>query len=204
MVGEGLLWNEQWRAKRGVWSCVDGRQTMVYRPLAAASQIVDESTIILQTAAQMVSGNAVYDIVEGLGRLEGQLAACYDGQGVIHVPVALASTLIAWNLVEPRNGQMVTTTVGNIVIFGGGYTGTAPSAPLDPSPATTQWIYATGAMFIYRSTATVFPIRDSFDRAENTVKAIAERTYVLGWDCCHYAVQVSMGGEVAGSSGLST
>ena len=31
------------------------------------------------------------------------------------------------------------------------------------------------------------------DKAKNTFKAIADRRYVLGWDCCHLAVQVNLG-----------
>ena len=66
------------------------------------------------------------------------------------------------------------------------------------------WMYATGSMFVYRGRPVILPIRDSQDRTDNTVRAIAERTYVLGWDCCHYAVPVSIGGVVTGAAGSAT
>jgi len=204
VVGDGLLRTEQEQVERALWTGQSGGQNVVFPHLAANTAFVDEENITLQTAAVSVSGTAMYDVVEGLGRLEAMLASCYGGLGVIHVPVALASTLMAWNLITPVGNKMITTTMGNTVVLGAGYPGTPPSAPLDPSPAVGQWMYATGNMFIYRSRARIIPIRDSIDRSENTVKAIAERTYVIGWDCCHYAVLVSMGGEVAGSSGSSS
>jgi hypothetical protein len=203
VVGDGLLRTEQEQVERALWTGIAGGQNVVFPHLAASAAISDEDGILLQTAGVSVSGNAVYDITEGLGRLEGLLASCYGGQGVIHAPATLAATFAAQGLVKPQGTKML-TALGNIVVFGAGYPGTSPSAPLDPSPATSQWMYATGAMFIYRSRATIIPKRDSIDRAENTVKAIAERTYVIGWDCCHYAVQVTVGGEVAGSSGTTS
>jgi len=63
------------------------------------------------------------------------------------------------------------------------------------------WIYLTGQVFAYRSSAEEFDFKSSFNRAENTAYMIAERTYVLGWDCCHYAVPVSVGGIVTGVVG---
>jgi hypothetical protein len=203
VVGDGLLRTEQEQVERALWTGIAGGQQVVFPRLAANATVFDEGNIQLQTAAVSVSGSAIYDVVEGLGRLEGMLASCYGGQGVIHAPAALAASFAAEHLLTQVGNKLV-TSLGNTVVFGAGYPGTPPSAPLDPSPAVGQWMYATGAMFIYKSRATVIPIRDSIDRGENTVKAIAERTYVIGWDCCHYAVLVSMGGEVAGSSGTSS
>jgi hypothetical protein len=203
VVGDGLLRTEQEQVERALWTGVAGGQTAVFPHLAANATVFDESNIQLQTAAVSVSGTATYDVVEGLGRLEAMLASCYGGQGVIHAPTALASSFASMMLVTQQGNKLV-TNLGNTVVFGAGYPGTSPSAPLDPSPAASQWMYATGAMFIYRSRATIIPIRSSLDRGENTVKAIAERTYVIGWDCCHFATQVTMGGTVAGSSGTSS
>jgi hypothetical protein len=203
VVGDGLLRYEEEQVERAFWTGQSGGQNVVFPHLAANTAFVDEENITLQTAAVSVSGTAIYDVTEGLGRLEGMLADCYGGTGIIHAPASLAATFAAQGLVKPQGNKMV-TALGNIVVFGAGYPGTPPSAPLDPSPAVGQWMYATGNMFIYRSRARIIPIRDSIDRAENTVKAIAERTYVLGWDCCHFAVLVTMGGEVAGSSGTTS
>jgi hypothetical protein len=60
-------------------------------------------------------------------------------------------------------------------------------------------MYATGAVFYFRGDVMVNPRAESLDRSVNTVKMIAERTYVLGWDCCHFAVQTSLGGIPTGT-----
>jgi hypothetical protein len=33
---------------------------------------------------------------------------------------------------------------------------------------------------------------------------VAERTYVVAWDCCHFALPISIGGVVGGAVGAST
>jgi hypothetical protein len=68
------------------------------------------------------------------------------------------------------------------------------------------WIYGTGPVFGYRGMepgpdgqlTDQYDIRDWLDRSENTMKVIAERTYLLGYDCCLFAVAVSLGGIVTG------
>jgi hypothetical protein len=87
----------------------------------------------------------------------------------------------------------MTTKNGNKVAIGGGYPGSGPDGA--PRAANTTWLYATGNVFGYRSNVRVRAPQgaESIDRSNNTIKMIAERTYVLGWDCCHFAVQAFLG-----------
>ena len=142
----------------------------------------------MQTVASPAVTGA--DAAHALGELEADLADCYSGQGIIHVPRVALPTLAAWNLVEERDGRLY-TTAGNLVVVGGGYTGSGPdgSAPA----AGTAWIYATGAVFGYRGDVQVTSPRDSIDRSANTMRMIAERTYVLGFECCHLAAHIVLG-----------
>lgn len=198
-VNESFTQSEQRQVEQAFWTGVAGGQNVVY-PHLAANAVVTDSSVTLQTAATtVVSGSAPLDIVEAMGRIQGELAACYDGVGIIHVPRSLEPALSAQNLII-NEGFRYRTPQGNIVVLGAGYTGSSPAGVLSDS---SKWIYATGAMFIYRG-----PMRTTtgelFDRDNNLAKAMAERSYVLGWDCCHLAVNVTMGGEIAGTAGAAT
>lgn len=167
--------------------------------LAANAQILDANQIVLQNAAsQVVTGTGV-DVTDGLGQLESALATCYGGTGVIHIPLAVLPTFNAWNLVV-RDGPVLRTVKGNLVVAGSGYPGTSPAGA---APAAGQtWIYATGAVFGYRSDVWTVSMPETFDRAKNTVRSLAQRTYVLGYECCLLAAQVATGVPATGGGGI--
>lgn len=170
------------------WTGSAGAQQVVFPHLASDSVVTDASGITLQTAASVcVTG---VDVVRGLGELENCLSDCYSGRGVIHIPVQALASFVAWNLVEERDGGLF-TTAGNRVVVSGGYTGSGPDGTLPPAGST--WIYATGAVFGYRGETRFTRERDSFDRAENSMQMIAERTYVIGFECCHLAALINLG-----------
>lgn len=203
VVGDLLTQSEQWQVERAFWTGLAAGVPVVYPHLAANTELEDAHNIILQTAATEIvtgGGAGALDVVEALGRLEGAIANCYDGVPVIHAPRVLAAAFVSEGLIT-REGPRYRTASGSIVVFGAGYPGTSPDGV---ETAGVTWMYATGSMFVYRGRPVILPIRDSQDRTDNTVRAIAERTYVLGWDCCHYAVPVSIGGVVTGAAGSAT
>lgn len=180
---------EQQQVEAAFWTGTAGAQEVVFPHLAADAEVLDAQGIVLQTvASECVTG---VDVVHALGELEQCLADCYAGQGVIHIPRSALPTFAAWNLVREVDGQLL-TTAGNVVVVGGGYTGSSPAGAA-PAAGTT-WIYATGAVFGYRSDEVFFTnVRDSLDRAENTIAMIAERTYVIGFECCLLAALINLG-----------
>lgn len=200
-----LAMSEPWQVERAVWTGFAGStpsspgQDVVYPHLAADTEVLDASDILLQTAAINVTGAGSVGIVGdltnidiSLGLLEAALANCYDGIGIIHVPQLAVPTLDAWGLIK-TNGPVMKTLNGNKVAVGAGYDGSGPDG--SARVGNTIWMYATGNVICYRS-----PIRvrapqgaQAFDRSNNTMRMIAERTYVLGWDCCHFAVQTALG-----------
>jgi hypothetical protein len=194
---KALAQSEQYQVERAIWTGQADGTTIVFPHLAADTQIFDSSGYLLQSAATLPVTGTGLDVVEALGRLEGSLADCYNGVGVIHIPRDLVAAFQNENLIIV-DGPRYKTANGNIVVLGSGYTGSAPDGTSSDSY---MWIYGTGMPFIYRGPITVMRARDSIDRATNTLMAIAERTYVIGWDCCHVAVSVSLGGIVAGTSG---
>ena len=188
VAGDALARVEAQQVEAAFWTGTAGAQTLVFPHLAANAEVLDAQDIVLQTVASPAVTGA--DAAHALGELEADLADCYSGQGIIHVPRVALPTLAAWNLVEERDGRLY-TTAGNLVVVGGGYTGSGPdgSAPA----AGTAWIYATGAVFGYRGDVQVTSPRDSIDRSANTMRMIAERTYVLGFECCHLAAHIVLG-----------
>ena len=54
-------------------------------------------------------------------------------------------------------------------------------------------MYATGAAFGYRSNVFFTQVRDSLNRATNTLRMQAERTYLIGFECCHLAAHTVLG-----------
>lgn len=199
LINQTMLRAEGHAVERAFWTGRAADQPVVY-PHLAADAVVSETRsghlYTLQTAATAVTGGP-YDVVEGIGRLEAALANCYEGVGVLHVPVSLA-TALAESMLLVRDGNRYRTPKGNLIVLGGGYTG---SSPAGAELATSAYVYATGPLFIYRSNIFTTPPVSAVDRQVNTQNMIAERTYVLGWECCHLAVQISLGGVVAGASG---
>jgi hypothetical protein len=185
-----LAQGESWHVERSFWTGLADGRVVVFPHLAANAELIDAQSIELQSAAVVVTGSPV-DVATGLGLLEAALADCYNGVGVIHIPVKLLPTLQAWGLVVAQNGKLRTLN-GNLVAAGGGYPGTSPSGA---APGTGEaWMYATGAVFMYRGEVQIPSDKVSaINRTTNTREMIAERTYVLGWDCCHHAVLVDLG-----------
>lgn len=160
-------------------------------------------TVSLQTAATVLVSGAAVDIVEGVGLLEAALRDCYGAVGVIHAPFEVLEHAAAQHIVR-QAGQKMLTFAGTPVAFGSGYPGTSPSGA--PAPAGHTWLYATGAVMLRRdSSPKVTSGRVAgLSRSVNTLRLIAERTYNIAWDCCHFAVLVSLGGVITGSPASAT
>jgi hypothetical protein len=185
---------ENWQVERVFSTGSMGGITGQFPHLAANAEVLDAQGLTLQTAASVLVTGAGVDVADGLGRVEAELASCYGGQGLIHIPAAALPTFAAWDLAIERDGRLYTPR-GNLLVVGGGYANTSPAGVA--APAGSAWIYATGAMFGYRSDVFFTRSPESFDRAENTMKMIAERTYVLGFSCCHIAALVDLGVPVS-------
>lgn len=187
VASDALARVEQQQVEAAFWTGAAAGQPVVFPHLAADTEVVDGDIVLQPTATACVTGA---DAVHALGALEDCLGDCYTGQGLIHVPRAVLPTLAAWNLITERDGRLYTPG-GNLIVVGGGYTGTGPdgTTPADG----TAWIYATGAAWGYRSDVYVSRLRDSLDRSTNTIRMLAERTYLLGYECCLLAAHLTIG-----------
>lgn len=200
---DALTRAEGYQVERVFWTgTVNGVANEFAPHLAADTVVLDGSTptVTLQCAATSVTGVAL-DIVEGIGRLEAAFGACSNEQAVLHVPQVLGPALFDHYLAK-TDGAQIKTYTGNLVALGAGYPGTSPAGV---STAGVAWVYATGPVFAYRSSPETFTFTESFDKANNTLKTIAERTYVLGFSCCClYAVPISIGGDITGTFNSAT
>lgn len=160
-----------------------------------------DSSVVLQTAATVITGGPV-DITEAVGLLEEALASCYGHEGVLHVPPVTVAHLASKTLVE-KDGPRLRSPMGHLVAAGAGYTGSSPAGAAPVGGV--YWLYATGAIAVRRSALNVTSSKQAaLDRSRNSMVYVAERTYVIGWDCCHFAVPVRLGGDVTGAVGGST
>lgn len=187
IASDALTRVEQQQVEAAFWTGAAGGQPVVFPHLAADTEVLDGDIVLQPVASAVVTGA---DVVHALGVLEQELADCYAGQGLIHVPRVALPTLAAWNLVREVDGRLL-TTAGNVVVVGDGYTGTGPDGTT-PAAGTT-WIYATGAAWGYRSDVYVSRLRDSLDRSSNTISMLAERTYTVGFECCLLAAHIVLG-----------
>lgn len=184
---------------------VAGTPNFQFPHLASSATLVDDipggATLQLPAANVGPTGGVPLDVVEALGKLESALSACVKGVGVIHVPTELLPHLVAQHLLEERDGVYY-SPAGHKLAISTGYLGTAPTGV---QTSNVLYMYATGPVFIYRSRGRYIGDKEeSFDHTLNTLKRIYERTYVVGYDCCLFAVAVSTGGVVTGTPNSAT
>lgn len=182
---QALIRSESRFVETAFWSGVAGGQTVVFPHLASDSEVSDGEDL-LQTAATVVT-TVPQEVHVGLGMLEDAIRDCYPGAATIHMPLRLASQALALDTMAPRAGVMYTKSAGSKVVIGD-FPGTAPDGTSTPG---VTWMYATGEVFFARDPEpTGFRVAESFDRDVNTLSMIAERTYVIGWDCCLFAIPI--------------
>ncbi|MGW2213189.1 hypothetical protein [Streptomyces sp. NPDC001781] len=188
---QALERSESYQVGRAFWTGRAGGQPTVWPHLAADTVLDDPQGIRLQTAASpVITGGD--DVAVVIGLIDARLAADYGGQGLVHVPPAALPTLKARSVIwhDDATGAFYTPG-GHRVVSAAGYLGTGPNGA---APAAgTAWIYATGAVFGHRSDVVVQDFPGTFDRAKNTVRKLASRTYLFGFECVHLAALVTLG-----------
>lgn len=146
-------------------------------------------------AAEAVNaGSGAVSLVRALAQLEQWLAVHYGSQGVIHM-TREAALLAAEDRGLTVKGNTLTTRLGTPVVAGAGYPGTGPTGQ-NPAAGTT-YLYATPALVGYRSEVFpgVDPVGAGLDRSSNDLHAVAERTYVIGYDPCGTAYALANLGD---------
>ena len=129
-----------------------------------------------------VTAGAHDTAVAALAAVEDRIAREYGSQGVIHVTRRTATLL--GRHVERSGARLFTRNLGTPIVAGTGY-------PDEPT------IIGTPALFGYRSEVFNSSARpgDLMDLQYNWMNAIAERTYLVGFDPCP-VVKATYTGEV--------
>lgn len=189
---QALLRSESRFVETAFWSGLVDGEGVVFPHLAAGTAVEDGSTL-LQPEATIIT-ETPQNIAVGVGMLEDAMRDCYPGVATIHLPIRLAALAAAEGIVTTRSGLMYTESIGSKVVVGD-YPGTAPDGS-EPDPGVT-WVYATGEVFFIRDREPrIIDGVEAFDRNVNTVEVLAERTYVIGWDCCLFAIPISNGEQL--------
>ena len=122
-----------------------------------------------------------------LGALEQNTANKYGSVGTLYMMVDMASRMLA-NQMLHTVGKRLLTGLGTPVVAGPLVFGGAPASDATGTRPD-SWIYASPALFGYRSEIfTDIKSVDLFDHGTNEMQAVADRTYVIGYDPCPGAV----------------
>lgn len=130
--------------------------------------------------------------VAAIAALESSIAECVPGGvGVIHVNYGFLPYMAANHLLVERNNKFYTPP-GQLVIAGAGYPGSGPGNV--PAPPGETWIFATGPISVYHSDvfSTSTKVDQAVDRSLNDVVERVEQTYAVIFECCLFAVRVSL------------
>lgn len=176
---------EHREVERVFWTGIAGDGAVINPSLQAGNDSCGSVPVDLTPDA------GALDPVAAIAVLESALSSCGTGLGVIHGNYGVASYLANHMLLVERNDGWYTPT-GQRLALGAGYPGTGPGNVV-PDAGTT-WLFATGPVSLWRSEIFLTPDRldQAVDRSLNDVTVFAERIWAGGWNCCLFAVQLSL------------
>lgn len=129
-----------------------------------------------------IAGGAAQPPVTALALLEKAIGDAGVINGMIH---CLPSTVTFWkshHLLE-KQGDVIYTVNGTVVVPGGGYTGSAPGG--GAAPANSAWAFATGQVEIRRGPVqTLYTDTALTDEADNLRKGVAYRSVAVTFSTC--------------------
>lgn len=130
--------------------------------------------------------NKAYKVKKGFAELEKIAMDRLGGaQCMIHVSPDLITYLNAIFAIDLK-GNVIYTTLGNIVVAGAGYTGAGPANLEEDSTGKTSWAYATAVATLWLSKITVTPFEraQAIDKSINLVEYRASRFVSVTLDHC--------------------
>lgn len=143
------------------------------------------------TATSTTGGHLVADQV---GALEEALYSTYGPRGVLHVPFQYGERMKAENIIEPDGnvfaGSGVWRTALGTAVSIGNYEGYSPAGVAPVAGHT--WIYITGQAWVWRNPDVfVSTLQGSLNQTTNQVTFLAEREYIVTYECGAFALDVT-------------
>ena len=137
------------------------------------------------------AGDAIQDVVGELERAMYCGAVSYGPPAIFHVPIPAFNWMKREHLIE-FDGTRWRTAIGTVVSTGC-YANNSPGgvAPADG----VFWLYITGQTTIWRtpdSELQVAPVEGSLNRTTNQMLMLAEREYVVTYECGGFAKPVTL------------
>jgi hypothetical protein len=118
--------------------------------------------------------------------MEEHAASTYVGVPTLHLPVSVASLILAVDGAE-FDGDTLRTKTGSKVAAGAGYMpSTSPAGAA--AAAGERWAYVTGEVLVMRGDVID---KDAVDTANNEIIAMVERGYIAAIDCFRAAIRVN-------------
>lgn len=140
--------------------------------LVEVEQFAVEAALWAAIATDVTEVSAgIGSVLEALAFVEQSLIEQYPARGVIHMN-RYAAILLDVALV--REGGQLTTMLGTPVVAGGGYGAIGATSPANVT------IYGTGPVVMRRGETQAQTV---LDKATNKAITVAQRAYVVGWDC---------------------
>lgn len=131
------------------------------------------------------------ELVDVISELENAIycTSQYGAPAYLHMPIAVFNRMKFDHLIE-FDGARWKTPMGSVV-SPGCYAGLEPDG--DVPAAGTFWIYATGQTTVWRSAEPfIAPEEAALNRTTNEYTGVAEREYVVTFECGIYAAPVTL------------
>lgn len=136
---------------------------------------------VLTTAAQP------YHVA--LDRLTDVWAVRMEGErGIIHMPPAVARTLLRDGAIEERGNSLYDQALGHLIVVDAGYAGAHPDGPSASDPLDQiQWIFISPNIDIRMSEVTYLPATEddqrlAINRTSNVLTVVAQRLASYTWE----------------------
>lgn len=175
------------------------QQRLTLQKLKASEQAVVENVFSRQLFGQspglsnnpaVVTVAAGTNFADAVAKLEAAFYAVYGQQGVLHAPIRSGIHMSEQHLLIadsehplPGNARVWRTATGTAVSIGN-YAG---NSPVDAAPAAGhEWLYMTPPIKIWSQSdaqVTISPIEGSLNRTTNQETWLAERFYIVGFEC---------------------
>lgn len=157
------------------------RAMAIERLVNVEQNAVEAKLWYLMTATAPVQSMTAFTPEYALGYLENWIANEYNGLGVIHMSKIAATVFSDTHLIQ--QGGRLYTNLGTPVVVSPKYDG----RDIINGQGS---LVASGALALYRGD---IDVREAaFDKTYNRVSYVAQRDYVIGWDCSTVRVEAQL------------